>query len=152
MARVAANFDLWRTRKNDPEAPEIENDGAWLCMAITDGYANTSPRRSCPERSSSEQGSSQGSSPNPRSPQPNGPGAGDQSEGAARPPEPSHKQRVSPQEKDALIRHYEGISSGQFHRFRHEESPTEKQFLYFEEGEPTARHPASRISSPEMLE
>lgn len=131
-ARVAANFELWRARKNDPEAPEIENDGAWLCMAITDGYAN-------PKHSSSEQGPSQGSSPGPRAPQPNEPGAGGRSEGAARPPEPSHKQRVSPREKDALIRHYEGITPDQFHRFRHGESPTEKQFLYFEEGSPTSR-------------
>ncbi|MCS4044556.1 hypothetical protein GGQ00_003016 [Salinibacter ruber] len=132
--RVAANFDLWRARKNDPEAPEIENDGAWLCMAITDGYASANP-----ERSSSEQGSSQGSSPNRRPPQPDDPGAGGRSEGAARPPEPSHKQRVSPQEKDALIRHYECITPEQFHRFRHGESPAEKQFLYFEEGSPTSR-------------
>ncbi|WP_251980322.1 hypothetical protein [Salinibacter ruber] len=140
-ARVAANFDLWRARKNDPEAPEIENDGAWLCMAITDGYANVNP-----ERSSSEPGSSQGSFLNSTPPQSNGPGAGGCSEGSSPPPEPSHKQRVSPQEKDALIRNYEAITPDQFHRFRHGESPTEEQFLYFEEGGPTPRHPAGQRS------
>jgi len=140
-ARVAANFDLWRARKNDPEAPEIENDGAWLCMAITDGYANASP-----ERSSSEQGSGLGPVPNPDSPTPDRPGPGDCSEGASPPPEPSHKQRVSPQEKDALLRHHDGVTPDQFHRFRHGESPTEEQFLYFEEGGPTPRHPARQKS------
>ncbi len=138
-ARVAANFDLWRTRKNDPEAPKIENDGAWLCMAITEGYANASPGRSSSERSSFKQGSSQGSPSNPRPPQPNGHGTGEHSEGASPPPEPSHKQRVSPREKAALICQYEEITSGQFHRFRHGESSTEEQFLYFEEGGPTRK-------------
>ncbi len=149
-ARVAANFDLWRTRKNDSGAPEIENDGAWLCMAITDGYANASPGRSSPERSfpehsSSEQRCSQGSSPNPTSPQPNGPGAEGQSEEVSPPPEPSHKQRVSPREKAALIRQYEEITSGQFHRFRHGESSTEEQFLYFD---PAVGDPDPRVSTP----
>jgi hypothetical protein len=153
-ARVAANFDLWRTRKNDSGAPEIENDGAWLCMAITDGYANASHKRSCPERSSpecpsSEQRSSQGSSPNPTSLQPNGPGAEGQSEEVSPPPEPSHKQRVSPREKAALIRQYEEITSGQFYRFRHMESSTKKQFLYFDPsvGEPDRRGPKAENTS-----
>lgn len=146
-ARVAANFELWRARKNDPEAPEIENDGAWLCMAITDGYASANPERSC-----SKQGSNQVSSPNPGPSQPDESGAEDRSEGSSPPPEPSHKQRVSPREKDALIRHYEGITPDQFHRFRHGESPMEKQFLFFDDGKPTPRHPASRISSFETPE
>jgi len=137
--RVAANFNLWRTRKNDPDTPEIENDGAWLCMAITDGYANAGP-----ERSSSEQGSGLGPVPNPRSSQPDGHGAGGDSEEAARPPDPSHKQRVSPREKAALIRHYEGITSDQFHRFRHGESPTEEQFLYFD---PAVGDPDPRVAT-----
>lgn len=144
-ARVAANFDLWRTRKNDPEAPKIENDGAWLCMAITEGYANASPGRSSSERSSFKQGSSQGSPSNPRPPQPNGHGAGGHSEGASPPPEPSHKQRVSPREKAALIGQYEEITSGQFHRFRHGESSTEEQFLYFD---PAVGDPDPRVSTP----
>jgi len=142
---VAANFDLWRARKNDSAAPEIENDGAWLCMAITDGYANASSERSSTERFSSEQGSSQGSSPNPRPPQPNGPGAKGCSEGASPPPEPSHKQRVSPREKDALIHHHDEVTPSQFHRFRHGESPGEKQFLYFD---PTVGDPDPRVSTP----
>jgi hypothetical protein len=152
--RVAANFKLWRTRKNDPEAPEIKNDGAWLCMAITDGYANLSSEHSSSEDSSPRQGPRRGSHTNSGSSPPDGPSARGSSETSSRPRKPSHKQRVSPQEKDALIRHYEKITSDQFHRFRHGKSPTENQFLYFkpEKGGPSPRRPAGQHPPPELTE
>jgi hypothetical protein len=40
--RVRANFQLWRGRKNGSETPQIEDDGAFLCAAITDGFAGFS--------------------------------------------------------------------------------------------------------------
>jgi len=127
-ARIEANFELFRER-----APEIDDHGAWLCAAITNGYADLSsghsfPEHSFPEYSSSKQGSSQNSPPDFNLSRSHRPSA----ENFSPPPKPSHKQQVSPREKNALVHHYDTISPDQFHRFRYAEGPSEKQFLYFD--------------------
>jgi hypothetical protein len=107
--RIEANFSPYRKR-----APNIENDGAWLCAAITDGYADLKETHTSKTRSSRTD-NSRTSAP------------------------PAHKQKVSPEEKKRLTRRHDGVEAGHFHRFRHGERPTEKQFLYLdpEEGGPT---------------
>jgi hypothetical protein len=51
---------------------------------------------------------------------------------------------VSPEEKKRLVRRHDGVEAEHFHRFRHAERPTEKQFLYLdpEEGGPTRKRRA----------
>ena len=127
LARVEANFELFRVR-----APEIDDHGAWLCAAITDGYAD------CTTRNGGEQADENpGLRPSevthiePGSP-------------------PDHKQKVTAEEKRTLIRTCAEVKPEHFHRYRHAESQTEKQFLYFdpEIGGPTGRgNPASRAGA-----
>jgi hypothetical protein len=132
MRRIEANFELWRRRKNDPEAPPIGDDGAWLCAAITDGYADLGETRTSETRSSRAPNQASKESPTQNS------------TGKARAghvPEPStggppeHKQKVSPEEKKRLVQRHDGVEAGHFHRFRHGKSPTEEQFLYLDPGE-----------------
>jgi len=136
--RMEANFELWRRRKNDPEAPPIGDDGAWLCAAITDGYADLRETRTSETRSSrapnqaSKESPTQNSAGKTRVGHVPGPSTGG-------PPE--HKQKVSPEEKKRLVRRHDGVEAGHFHRFRHGKSPTEEQFLYLdpEEGGPARK-------------
>jgi hypothetical protein len=116
-SRIEANFQLWRQRKNDPEAPSIANDGAFLCKAITDGYA-------CVRRESGQELPEN----EPDSNSENGPGQ----QGSSALPKPTHKQKVSPQEKTRLIEAHSGVDPEHFHRYRHGEAPSEKQFLYLD--------------------
>jgi hypothetical protein len=120
LARVEANFQLWRRRKNDPESPQIKNDGAFLCEAITNGYANTE-NQSVSDSPEAEPSSDLLTTPN-------------------------HKQKVSPEEKKRLLRTHPEIEASHFHRFRHGDTPTEKQFLYLDpaSGGPTRRPSARR--------
>lgn len=125
--RIEANFELWRRRKNDPEAPPIGDDGAWLCAAITDGYADLEEARSSQApNQASEESSTQNSTGKARAGHVPGSSTG-------APPE--HKQKVSPEEKKRLVRRHDGVEAGHFHRFRHGKSPTEEQFLYLDPGE-----------------
>ena len=126
-ARIEANFELFRER-----APEIDDHGAWLCAAITDGYA------SCTIRSESDQ-ADESSSLQPSEAAATGPGS-----------PPNHKQKVTAEEKRTLVRTCAELEPEHFHRYRHSESPTEKQFLYFdpEIGGPTKRGKASRTNPP----
>jgi hypothetical protein len=127
--RIEANFELWRRRKNDPEAPPIGDDGAWLCAAITDGYADLGEARSSRVPKKSPARNSSGEAQAEQVPE--------RSTGAP----PEHKQKVSPEEKRRLVRRHDGVEAGHFHRFRHAERPTEKQFLYLdpEEGGPARK-------------
>jgi len=113
--RIEANFSLYRER-----APNIENDGAWLCAAITDGYADLRETRTS-ETCTSETRNSRTGGP------------------------PEHKQKVSPEEKKRLIRCHNGVEAGHFHRFRHAERPTEKQYLYLD---PEERGPRRKRRVP----
>ena len=132
LARVEANFELFRER-----APEIDDHGAWLCAAITDGYADCSAQAESVQAKDgqldehSSTGSSETSPPGTDS-------------------RPDHKQKVTAEEKSALIRSCVGVEPEHFHRYRCAESPSEKQFLYFnpEIGGPTGRgNPASRAGA-----
>jgi hypothetical protein len=125
--RVEANFELFRVR-----APEIDDHGAWLCAAITDGYAD------CTTRNGGEQ-ADENSGLRPSEVTHIEPGS-----------PPDHKQKVTAEEKRTLIRTCTGVKPDHFHRYRHAESQTEKQFLYFdpEIGGPTERgNPASRAGA-----
>jgi hypothetical protein len=111
--RIEANFQLYRQR-----APEIDDDGAWLCAAITDGYADLT---SSPSKSH----------------------AGDTdstSEQAGPLPPLDHKETLSEVKKDAYVA--QGIDEGRFHRCPpSQHRPDETRFMYFdpEIGEPTRR-------------
>ena len=121
LGRIEANFELYRKR-----APEIQNSGAWLCAAITDGYAGFKSGRD-------ESNPSRGQDSSQKSPDP-----------------PSqaleHKQKVSPENKRRLLRQRDDLEEDHFHRFRHAESPTQKQFLYFdpEKGGPERQRDPAR--------
>jgi len=119
-ARIEANFELYRERKNSSEAPRPEDDGAWLCAAITDGYASNSYRSDSHKSNSYPTRSQAGGPEAPSGPAGSGPTAS-----------PEHKQKISPREKATLIQK-DLASEKDFHRFRHGDSPTEKQFLYFD--------------------
>ena len=110
--RIAANFELYRER-----APQIEDDGAWLCAAITDGYADLGNRG--PESAPPEQAGKQGGREAKRS------------SNSAEVPRPEHKQKVSAQEREWLTRHPE-VEKQHFHRFRCAKDAAEKQFLYLD--------------------
>jgi len=130
--RVEANFELFRQR-----APEIDDPGAWLCAAITDGYADLTTAGTS-EASTSEPKRAPGSGTSARTGHretPSRQGRGDH---------PGHKTKVSPEEKKRLVRRHDGVEAEHFHRFRHAERPTEKQFLYLdpEEGGPTRKRRA----------
>lgn len=116
--RIEANFELYRKR-----APEIDNDGAWLCAAITDGYADVQGRSQDRSTDSS---------------------AGDPSTTL------NHKQKVSAEEKRALVRQCAQVSAENFHRFSHPGDPSKKQFLYLdpEIGGPEPRAPQSKKPEP----
>ena len=119
-ARIEANFELFRER-----APEIDDHGAWLCAAITDGYANcTTPTESDQADENSSLQPSEAAATGPGSP-------------------PNHKQKVSAEEKRAAIQNSPKVKSGHFHRYRHAQSSTEKEFIYFDprEGGPDRRIP-----------
>ena len=111
--RIEANFELYRQR-----APEIDDDGAWLCAAITDGYADL---ESSPPRAH----------------------AGDDdstSERAGPLPPLDHKETLSEAKKDAYVA--QGIDEDRFHRCPpSQHRPDETRFMYFdpEIGEPTRR-------------
>jgi hypothetical protein len=62
---------------------------------------------------------------------------------------PTHKERVSARRKQALIRHLSEAKPEHFHRYRHAESPTENQFLYFDPsvGGPERRVPGTKNPS-----
>jgi hypothetical protein len=123
-ARIEANFELFRER-----APEIDDHGAWLCAAITDGYADLGEARSSRVPKKSPARNSSGEAQAEQVPE--------RSTGAP----PEHKQKVSPEEKKRLVRRHDGVEAGHFHRFRHGKSPTEEQFLYLdpEEGGPARK-------------
>jgi len=120
-ARIESNFKLYRDRKNSSKGPRPKDDGAWLCAAITDGYASNSCHSESYQSNSSAHGG-------PHT-------AGEQEGGSEAPPDstasPEHKQKISPREKATLIRK-DLASEEDFHRFRHGDSLTEKQFLYFD--------------------
>lgn len=115
--RIEANFELYRER-----APEIENDGAWLCAAITDGYAiSRNQQKASVDR---EKGNRQGS-------EEKGEGSSGQTPGST-PTLPSHKEKISARRKEILLQRHPKTEGEHFHRFRHAENPDEKQFLYFD--------------------
>jgi hypothetical protein len=136
--RIEANFGLWRRRKNDPEAPPIGDDGAWLCAAITDGYADLGETRTSETRSSRVPNQASKESPTRCS---SGKAQAEHAPESRTGGPPEHKQKVSPEEKKRLVRRHDGIEAGHFHRFRHGKSPTEEQFLYLdpEEGGPARK-------------
>ncbi len=130
-SRVEANFQLWRRRKNDPEAPSVGTDGAFLRAAITEGYAaftkdNASAKG---DGSGKETTSTRKAAPAKK---------------AAPAQKVSHKQKVSPREKRRLTRE-EGMDPAHFHRYRRARSPEEKQFLYLD---PAAGGPQPREGVP----
>jgi len=134
--RIEANFELFRER-----APEIEDHGAWLCAAVTEGYANMSGdtrKKDTREEKTPPQNSPNGGQRR------SGPDSSSRSQtaGVDR-PLPTHKERVSARRKQALIRHRPEAKPEHFHRYRHAESPTEKQFLYFD---PSIGGPDRRVS------
>jgi hypothetical protein len=159
--RVEANFQLWRRRKNDPEAPSVKSDGAFLRAAIAEGYAaftegtpcagkpicaednasakdngsgreTTSARKAAPARKSAP--AKKATSAKKSAP----------AKKAARKQRISHKQKVSPREKRRLTREEE-IDPAHFHRYRQAQSPEEKQFLYLD---PAAGSPEPRGDVP----
>ncbi|MCS3685822.1 hypothetical protein GGP76_003202 [Salinibacter ruber] len=112
-ARIEANFDLYRKR-----AQEIEDDGAWLCAAITDGYADLD--------SSSPEARDTGKDPSSKRPD-------------SLPPL-DHKETLSEAKKDAYVD--QGIDQERFHRCPPSpHRPDEARFMYFdpEIGGPTRR-------------
>ncbi len=126
--RIEANFELFRER-----APEIEDHGAWLCAAITGGYADLSrgsKRKGLPtgsgegEEKRSEEDSSSAHNDRPVK-------------------RPDHKEKVTARRKHRLIRQHPKIEAEQFHRYRHAESPDTEQFLYFD---PAEKGPDRRVS------
>jgi hypothetical protein len=134
-ARVEANFELFRER-----APQIDDHGAWLCAAITDGYANVSGEN-C--RGGSCQS---GSSP----PDPSGgrKESAEKTQGETRASDrrtclPEHKEKVTGRRKEALLRDRPEAKPEHFHRFRHAEDPGMRQFLYFD---PSVGGPNRRVS------
>ena len=134
-ARIEANFELFRER-----APEIDDHGAWLCAAITDGYANVSGEN-C-RGGSCQSGSS---SPNPSGgrEEPTGKTRGDTQASEGYTCLPEHKEKVSARRREALLRNQPEARPEHFHRFRHAESPGQKQFLYFD---PSVGGPNRRVS------
>jgi hypothetical protein len=150
VGRVKANFRLWRARKNDPDAPEIKDDGAWLTAAIVEGYSNC--HRGCPEGREEEKSTSSKERRTRR-----GEGTTRDSRQASSPNQlpdlPGHKEKVSARRKRALLRHREDTEPGQFHRFRHAESPEEKQFLYFDPatGGPSRRAVENREANEDKV-
>jgi len=137
--RIEANFELFRKR-----APEIDDHGAWLCAAITEGYANMSGN-------TRERDTCGGKTPRQNSPNGNQRRRGPDSSGRSQTARadrrlPTHKERVSARRKQALIRNRPEAKPEHFHRFRHAESPTEKQFLYFD---PSIGGPDRRVSGIE---
>ena len=136
--RIEANFELYRER-----APEIEDDGAWLCAAITDGYAIGRHRQET--SGNRENGAPEGS-------EEGGGGSSSQTHGSV-PTLPSHKEKISARRKQMLIRRHPGAKGDHFHRFRHAESPDKKQFLYFDPsiGGPNSRTIRNRRASEKRL-
>jgi len=136
-ARIEANFELFRER-----APEIDDHGAWLCAAITDGYADFGKTPSSRAFNQISEDSPTGnSSREDRAKQASGSRTGSHRTGGP----PEHKQKVSPEEKKRLVRRHEGVNPEHFHRFRHPERPSEKQFLYLDpaKGGPTRKRRAT---------
>jgi hypothetical protein len=127
--RIETNFELYRER-----APEIEDDGAWLCAAITDGYAIGRHRQET--SGNREKGASEGS-------EEGGGGSSSQTHGSV-PTLPSHKEKISARRKEILLQRHPETEGKHFHRFRHAENPDEKQFLYFDpkKGGPKERRQA----------
>jgi hypothetical protein len=137
--RIDANFELFRDR-----APEIEDHGAWLCAAITEGYANVSGNAQSRDARGGETSSE-------NIPQGDQRGANRDSSGRSQTAGadrrlPNHKERVSARRKQVLIHHRPEAKPEHFHRYRHAESPTEKQFLYFD---PSIGGPDRRVSGIE---
>jgi hypothetical protein len=133
-ARIEANFELYRER-----ADEISDGGAWLCAAITDGYA---PVGRYHDARGADRTGAQGSSRGERAPADSSSSYSDaSSSGAPQLEKPSHKAKVSAEEKSALIRHCRSVTEEDFHRYRCSPEPGEKQFLYFDPaiGGPTCR-------------
>ncbi len=152
--RVEANFQLWRRRKNDPEAPSVGSDGAFLRAAIAEGYAAfTEDTPSAEGTPSSEEticaednafakdtfAKGNGSDRETTSTRKAAP-----AKKAAPAQKVSHKQKVSPREKRRLTRE-EGMDPAHFHRYRRARSPEEKQFLYLD---PAAGGPQPREGVP----
>ncbi|MCS4119199.1 hypothetical protein [Salinibacter ruber] len=130
-SRVEANFQLWRRRKNDPEAPSVGTDGAFLRAAIAEGYAAFTEDNAFAKDNGSgkETTSTRKAAPAKK---------------AAPAQKVSHKQKVSPREKRRLTRE-EGMDPAHFHRYRRARSPEEKQFLYLD---PAAGGPQPREGVP----
>jgi hypothetical protein len=136
-ARIEANFELFRER-----APEIDDHGAWLCAAITDGYADCSPQAESVQAEDGRLDRHSGADSSETIP----PGTDSRPDHK----KPDHKQKVTAQQKRTLIRTCAKVKPEHFHRYRHAESPTEKQFLYFdpEIGGPTGRgNPTGQAST-----
>jgi hypothetical protein len=107
--RIRANFQLYRRRASEQT---IRKPGAWLCQAITQGYALTSSNAeaqdSPPETSSL--------------------------------PPLEHKETVSEEKKDVYVA--QGVGEDRFHRCLSENgAASQPQFMYFdpEAGGPTRR-------------
>jgi hypothetical protein len=140
-SRIEANFELFRER-----APEIDDHGAWLCTAITEGYANVpgdaQPKGTFGGETSSQDSpeGSQGRS-NRDFPRKSQTARGDRHL-------PDHKEKISARRKQALIRHRSEVKAEHFHRFRYAESPDKAQFLYFDPtvGGPRQRRPEKSAS------
>ena len=127
--RIEANFELYRER-----ASEVEDDGAWLCAAITDGYADL--EGGGPDNSRSAGGDT-----------PNGREEEETSCDSGRAPRSDHKQKVSAEEKRTFVRQCPGLRAGDFHRFRCAEDPARKQFLYLD---PSVGGPSRKGGSQKM--
>jgi len=140
-ARVKANFELFRER-----APEIDDHGAWLCAAITDGYANVSGES---RRGGSCQSGSPPPDPSGGRKEPAGRVGGETRASEGHTCLPEHKEKVTARRKEALLRDRPEARPEHFHRFRHAEDPGTKQFLYFDPsvGGPDRRVPGVEAAS-----
>ncbi len=152
--RVEANFQLWRRRKNDPEAPSVGSDGAFLRAAIAEGYAAfTEDTPSAEETICAENNAFAKDDGSDRETTSTRKAAPAKKAALAKKVAPaqkvSHKQKVSPREKRRLTRE-EGMDPAHFHRYRRaqsqeDQSPEEKQFLYLD---PAAGGPQPREGVP----
>ena len=114
--RIQANFQLYRRQSAEQT---IRNPGAWLCKAITDGYAL--PDSDLGKPSVDDPGASERESGNASTP------------GSLPPLE--HKEIVSEAKKDRYVG--QGVSEGRFQRCLSERAsgedrPAERRFMYFD--------------------
>jgi hypothetical protein len=113
-ARIDANFELYRRRAAEQT---IRKPGAWLCEAITEGYALPSPDSETT-------------------------GRGPTNKESTKSPLASleHKETVSEEKKDAYVA--QGVGEDRFHRCPSGQAgPEERRFMYFD---PDVGGPARR--------